>query len=87
MAANAGNEITFSIKDVIQPTYTGGDVSIDSQGQTLATCLGEDAVLTNVRNGTLLARIDGVSYCSKTHHWMKRNANERLLGWRVTDSP
>ena len=58
----AGNLTTFSIADIIQPIYTGGDVSIDSQGQILATCLGEDAVLTNVQKGTLLARIEGVSF-------------------------
>ena len=61
MANKAGPLTTFSIDDVIQPIYTGGDVSIDSSGLILATCLGEDAVLTHVQKGTLLARIDGVS--------------------------
>ena len=74
MAAKVGSTTTFSIENVIQPIYTGGDVSVDSKGQILATCLGEDAILTNVQNGTLLARIDGVS-CKTVDQWIMNGTN------------
>lgn len=50
---------TFEPENVIQPVYTGGDVSLDSEGQILAACLGEDALLTDLRTGQVLARIEG----------------------------
>ena len=52
---------TFDPERTIQPIYTGGDVALDLQGRILATCLGEDAFLTDLANGKILARIDGVS--------------------------
>lgn len=52
---------TFEPERTIQPIYTGGDVAIDRTGRVLATCLGEEAVLTDLNNGETLARIDGVS--------------------------
>ena len=51
---------TYAIDRVIQPTYTGGDVDLDSAGQVLVTCLGEDTLLTDLNTGQLLARIEGV---------------------------
>lgn len=52
---------TFDPERTIQPIYTGGDVALDLQGRILATCLGEDALLTDLANGKILVRIDGVS--------------------------
>ena len=52
--------VTFEPENVIQPIYTGGDVTLDSDGRILATCLGEEAVLTDLSNGETLARIEGV---------------------------
>ena len=51
---------TFEPEHIIQPIYTGGDVALSQDGRILATCLGEDAVLTDLATGELLARIDGV---------------------------
>ena len=47
---------------MIQPIYSGGDVALDGAHQILATCLGEEALVTNLRNGQLVARIDGVGF-------------------------
>ncbi len=52
---------TFEAQHVIQPIYTGGDVALDREGLLLATCLGEEALLTDLTTGSLLARIEGVS--------------------------
>lgn len=52
--------VTYEVEKVIQPIYTGGDVALDSDGHILATCLGEDALLTNLKTGELLARVEGV---------------------------
>lgn len=51
---------TFEAEQIIQPIYTGGDVSLDGEARILATCLGEDVVLTNLATGANLARIEGV---------------------------
>lgn len=52
---------TFEPERIIQPFYTGGDVVLDQHGRVLATCLGEEAILTDLSTGSLLARIEGVS--------------------------
>ncbi len=51
---------TYEPEHTIQPIYTGGDVALDDEGLILATCLGEDALLTDLNTGQLLARIEGV---------------------------
>lgn len=51
---------TYDPERIIQPIYTGGDVLLDREGRILATCLGEDALLTDLGTGELLARIEGV---------------------------
>ncbi len=51
---------TFEPSRTIQPIYTGGSVSLDQSGRILATCLGEDALLTDLNTGSHLARIEGV---------------------------
>ena len=52
--------ITYDPERIIQPIYTGGDVALDREGRVLATCLGEEALLTDMGTGELLARIEGV---------------------------
>lgn len=61
MLSRATVTTTFEPERTIQPFYTGGDVVLDRQGRVLATCLGEDALLTDLSTGALLARIEGVS--------------------------
>ena len=51
---------TYDPERTIQPIYTGGDVALDREGRILATCLGEEALLTDLGTGELLARIEGV---------------------------
>lgn len=51
---------TFEPEQVIQPIYTGGDVALDRTGRILATCLGEEALITDLSTGNLLARVEGV---------------------------
>ncbi len=60
MFSRASIVTTFEPDRTIQPIYTGGDVALDSKGRTLATCLGEEALLTDLSTGQLLARIEGV---------------------------
>ena len=60
MSSKVASTITFEPRDVIQPIYTGGDVALDSDGRILVTCLAEDALLTDVNSGLLLARVEGV---------------------------
>ena len=52
---------TFDLGNAIRPTFTGGDVALDSSGQVLASCLHEDVILTDLRTGVELCRIEGVS--------------------------
>ncbi len=61
MALRADTKTTFEPSRVIQPIYTGGDVALSEDGKILATCLGEEALLTNLDTGAHLARIEGVS--------------------------
>ena len=50
---------TFEVAKSIQPIYNGGDVALDAGARILATCLDEEAILTDLSNGELLARIPG----------------------------
>ncbi|KAF6235840.1 hypothetical protein HO173_006035 [Letharia columbiana] len=50
---------TYDPERTIQPIYTSGDVALDREGRILATCLGEEALLTDLGTGELLARIEG----------------------------
>ena len=51
---------TYEPERTIQPIYTGGDVLLDREGRILVTCLGEEALITELGTGELLARIEGV---------------------------
>jgi hypothetical protein len=61
MAYKAEIKTTFDPSRVIQPIYTGGSVALSDDGRILATCLGEEALLTDLNTGAHLARIEGVS--------------------------
>lgn len=64
MALRTAAKTTFEPTQVIEPIYTGGDVALSRDGRLLATCLGEDVLLTDPRNGRRLARLEGVSLIS-----------------------
>ena len=55
--------ITYEAERVIQPIYTGGNVALGGDGRILATCLGEEALLTDLATGQLLGRTEGVCLC------------------------
>ncbi|KAI9755422.1 MAG: hypothetical protein M4579_004279 [Chaenotheca gracillima] len=59
MAGRSSAQTTFTTVNTIQPIYTGGSVALDESGAVLATCLGEDALLTDFKSGAVLARIEG----------------------------
>jgi len=61
MAYKADVKTTFEPSRVIQPIYTGGAVATSDNGKVLATCLGEEVLLTDLTTGAHLARIEGVS--------------------------
>jgi U3 small nucleolar RNA-associated protein 13 len=61
MAYKADIKTTFEPSRVIQPIFTGGSVSLSEDGKVFASCLGEEALLTNLSTGAHLARIEGVS--------------------------
>ncbi|EKM61674.1 uncharacterized protein PHACADRAFT_84777 [Phanerochaete carnosa HHB-10118-sp] len=50
---------SFKKSRVIAPLYTGGPVAITSDGTRLATVVGEEAVLTDVREGREICRFAG----------------------------
>lgn len=60
MASKATYQTTFEPERVIQPIHTGGSVSLAQNGRILATCLEEDALLTDLHTGRELAKIEGV---------------------------
>ncbi|KAK5137626.1 hypothetical protein LTR08_007921 [Meristemomyces frigidus] len=59
MAYKANYKTTFEPSRVIQPIYTGGSVALSQDGEVLASCLGEEVLLTSLSTGEHLARIDG----------------------------
>ncbi|KAB2572264.1 U3 small nucleolar RNA-associated protein 13 [Lasiodiplodia theobromae] len=59
MAQRAAVKTTFEVSRTIQPIYVGGSVALSRNGRILATCLGEDALLTDLATGTELGRIEG----------------------------
>ena len=60
MAAKVSAKVTFEPEQVIQPFFTGGSAALEESGRLLATTLGEEVLLTDLRDGSLLARIEGV---------------------------
>ena len=62
MANKSPYQITFEVENTIEPIFTGGSVGLDRNGRILATTLGEDALLTDLNTGKVLAKIEGVSF-------------------------
>ena len=60
MAQRPQTRTTFEPAKVIQPIYTRGNVALDQSGRILASCLDEDVVLSDLRTGAELTRIEGV---------------------------
>lgn len=51
---------TDFVPSAIEPFYTGGDVSISSDGTFLATTFDSEVIVTNFKTGERVARIRGV---------------------------
>lgn len=60
MALRTESKTTFAPSRVISPIYTGGGVALSEDGTLLATCLGDEVLLTHLDTGAHLARIEGV---------------------------
>ncbi|KAI0205390.1 WD40-repeat-containing domain protein [Astrocystis sublimbata] len=59
MAAKAPFKTTFAASEVIRPIFTGGAVAVENDARILATALGEDAILTDIKTGKHLAKVEG----------------------------
>ncbi|KAI0196562.1 WD40-repeat-containing domain protein [Xylaria flabelliformis] len=59
MAAKAPFKTTFAASEVIRPIFTGGHVAVEDDARILATTLGEDAILTDIKTGKHLAKVEG----------------------------
>ncbi|KAI1180792.1 WD40-repeat-containing domain protein [Nemania sp. FL0916] len=59
MATKAPFKTTFAASEVIRPIFTGGTVAIENDARILATTLGEDAILTDIKTGKHLAKVEG----------------------------
>jgi len=80
MAFKAEHKTTFEPNKVIQPIYTGGSVALSQDGRVLASCLGEDVLLSDLATGEHLARIEGV--CSTARHRLPGLTLTKRIGWR-----
>ena len=60
MAYKAETKTTFEPSRVIEPIYTGGSVALSPDGRLLVSCLGQDALISDLATGERLARIEGV---------------------------
>ena len=61
MAQRTSIKTTYEPTRSIQPFYTGGSISLSSDGRVFAASLGEDVTLTDLSSGQELGRIEGVS--------------------------
>ncbi|TFK56842.1 WD40 repeat-like protein [Heliocybe sulcata] len=51
--------VSFKKSKVIAPLHTGGPVAVTQDGTRLVTCVGEEAVLTDVKSGQEICRFMG----------------------------
>ncbi|TCD63181.1 U3 small nucleolar RNA-associated protein 13 [Steccherinum ochraceum] len=51
----------FKKARIVAPLYTGGPVAASEDGTKLVTCVGEDAILTDIEGGTEICRFAGDS--------------------------
>ncbi|KAA1467886.1 WD40 repeat-like protein [Dentipellis sp. KUC8613] len=59
MASRSKLKTAFKKARTIAPLYTGGPVAITPDGHRLVTCLGEEALLTDLDRGTEICRFVG----------------------------
>jgi hypothetical protein len=82
MAQRVQNKTTFAPAKVIQPIYTRGSVALSQDGRILATCLDEDVLLTDLRTGEELARVEGVSFVWLSCFLIGSDMLTSCVGWR-----
>ncbi|KIV77942.1 hypothetical protein PV11_09714 [Exophiala sideris] len=59
MATKVNFKTTFEAARTIEPIYTGGDISHNSNGTLIATCVDEDVLIVEIKTGKVLSRIEG----------------------------
>ncbi|KAI1498225.1 WD40-repeat-containing domain protein [Biscogniauxia marginata] len=59
MANKAPFKTTFEATEVIRPIFTGGAAAIEDGARILATTLGEDAILTDLKSGKHITKVEG----------------------------
>ncbi|KAI0600458.1 WD40-repeat-containing domain protein [Biscogniauxia sp. FL1348] len=59
MANKTPFKTTFEATEVIRPVFTGGAVAIEDGARILATTLGEDAILTDLKTGKHITKVEG----------------------------
>ncbi|KAI0129953.1 WD40-repeat-containing domain protein [Xylariales sp. AK1849] len=59
MASKSPFKTTFEATEVIRPIFTGGSVALDNGARILATTLGEDVILTDLKTGKHMGRVEG----------------------------
>lgn len=75
---------TFEASRTIQPIYTGGSTSLDASGCLLATSVGEDALIVQLKTGDRLASLEGVrSMRFLLCIWSELQLILRITGWRI----
>ncbi|KAL7625028.1 U3 small nucleolar RNA-associated protein 13 [Parahypoxylon ruwenzoriense] len=67
MANKAPFKTTFEATEVIRPIFTGGAVALENGARILATTLGEDAVLTDLKTGKHITTVEGLIRTLKPH--------------------
>lgn len=60
MANKAPFKTTFEATEVIRPIFTGGAIALENGARILATTLGEDAILTDIKTGKHITTVEGV---------------------------
>ncbi|KAI9445056.1 U3 small nucleolar RNA-associated protein [Lactarius indigo] len=59
MNLNSSSKTAFKKARTIAPLYTGGPVAITQDGLWLVTCVGEQAILTDLESGAEICRFSG----------------------------
>ncbi|KAI0471949.1 WD40-repeat-containing domain protein [Xylariaceae sp. FL0804] len=59
MASKAPFKTTFEPDEVIRPIFTGGAIAIENGARVLATTMGEDAILTDLKTGKHIVKVEG----------------------------
>lgn len=59
MATKVEFKTTFEAAKTIEPIYTGGEISSNSDGSLIATCVEEDVLVIDTKTVRVLCRIEG----------------------------